>query len=418
MDVIKLAELAVKGGHPLYDSNLTKWPKYREDEDIERLADVLSSRVWGGIPFPGKYTSKCCDIVNQTMKCRYSSLVTNGSDALVVALKAVGILPGDEVITTGYTWVATAGAIIRCNAIPIFADIEKNTCCIDPDDVLKKITSKTKAIIVVHIANQVCDMDAIMRIADKYDIKVIEDCAHAPYAEWKHRCVGTIGDIGTFSFEQSKIITCGEGGMIVTNSTELYKKIGAMVNCGRMLGTDDTFYGEYFGWNHRLSEFQAAVLYGQLIHIKDWMKSLESNVNYLFEELNRRSKCIKPLLVNNKSITQRQFYCVLLYYSCTNVPLSTFCNAVRAEGAELEEKWYYTMNDFPLFHITSREWPYIMSKYGEKIDQDSFDLVVCRDMINNHIIWLHYPSFGDSHSQIDKLIDCIVKVESNLSELI
>lgn len=411
-----MSNLAINGGSALYESLTEPWPNYY-DEDFEYIKDVIKSRVWGGIPFPGKYTSMCIDFVKKSMKSKYVTMVTNGSDALVIALKSIGIFPGDEVITTGYTWIATAGAVIKCNAVPVFVDIDPKNCCINPNEIQKKITKKTRGIIVVHLANQVCDMDSIMKISKANGLFVIEDCAHAPYSEWKHKCVGTIGDIGTFSFEQSKIITCGEGGMVVTQMKELHKKICAYSNCGRQLGTEEKFYGNILGWNYRMTELQATILYGQFNHIEEWTNKLNKNVEYLFNEIRRRSLYVRPFITENKNITRRQCYCVLLYYSCEKISLDIFCKAVRCEGAELEDKWYLAMNDIPLFHITASEWPYISKKYGCNIDKSSFDLNVCRDFVKNHIIWLHYPSFAGSFTQIDSLVDCIVKVEKNINEL-
>ena len=412
-----MALLAINGGKPLHTSLIGKWPNFYP-EDIQNLQDVLYSRVWGGIPFPGKYTSLCTAYVKETMNCKHAVLVTNGSDALVISLKAIGIIPGDEVITTGYTWIATAGSILRCNAIPIFVDITPNTICIDPNLIEASITKKTKAIVIVHIANQVCDMDSVLAIARKHNLWVIEDCAHAPYAEWRGKKVGTIGDIGTFSFEQSKIITCGEGGMVITNSDELYEKISSYTNCGRKNNTDDEYYGNMLGWNHRLSEFQAAILFGQLQHIKEWMTHLDEQVLYLFEQIRQRSAYLRPLMEENKYITRRQHYSVLLYYSNGELPLSLFCKAVRMEGAELEDNWYPAMNDNPLFHVTSQEWPFIQTIYGDSISSSSFNLSICRDLANNHLVWIHYPSYSVSHEQINNFVDCIVKVEKNITELV
>ncbi|MEZ3425870.1 MAG: DegT/DnrJ/EryC1/StrS family aminotransferase [Lachnospiraceae bacterium] len=412
-----MSELAINGGKALYESLVAEWPNYYPG-DFDNLKDVLTSRVYGGIPFPGKYASKCIELVKETMGTKYVTMVTNGSDALVIALKALGILPGDEVITTGYSWVATSGAIVKCNAIPVFADIDPENCCIDPDDIKNLITPKTKAIIVVHLANQICDMDAIMKIARENKMYVIEDCAHAPYAKWNNQCVGTIGDIGTFSFEQSKIITCGEGGMVVTQEQVLYEKIVAYANCGRKIRTEEEYFGKFLGWNHRMTEFQAAILYGQFSHIEEWTNKLQKNTDYLFSLITEKCKYVKPLLNNRKEITSRQNYCVLLKYSCDKIPLDIFCKAVRMEGAELEDRWYLAINDMPLFHVLKEEWPFIGEKYDAGVDVNSFNLKVCRDYVKNHIIWIHYPSYCRDFEQIECFVKCIQKVEENIEELV
>lgn len=352
-----------------------------------------------------------------TMNCKYAALVTNGSDALTISLKVLGILPGDEVITTGYTWVATAGAIVQCNAVPVFCDIDEFSGCISPSEIEKNITGKTKAIIVVHLANQVCNMDEIMSISNRYCIPVIEDCAHAPYAEWRGKKVGTIGTIGTFSFEQSKIMTSGEGGMIITNSQHYFELICAFLNCGRRLGTEETYFGMAMGWNHRMTEFQAAVLYGQLLNIYSKMQKLEDNVEYLYYLLKKKSHYLTPFYNHDSRITRRQYYCIILKYE-GKIPLSKYCKAIRLEGAELEDKWYLSLNDNPLFHVTAREWPFIRARYGEQIDSSSVDLKICRKLVRENLVWIHYPSYNISFNQVEQLVACIEKVEKNINELI
>ncbi|MBS7613094.1 DegT/DnrJ/EryC1/StrS family aminotransferase, partial [Candidatus Bathyarchaeota archaeon] len=153
---------------------------------------------------------------------KYGIAVTNGTAALVISLKACGIGCGDEVIVPPYTFMATITAVLDVNAIPVFADIELDTYTLDPNDVEEHISERTKAIIPVHIGGRPANMDDLSRIARKYDLRIIEDACQAWGSEWRNRRIGSIGDLGAFSFQSSKNVTSGEGGMIVTNDRDLY----------------------------------------------------------------------------------------------------------------------------------------------------------------------------------------------------
>jgi len=183
--------------------------------------------------------------------------VANGTDALLLALRACGIGPGDEVITTPFTFIATAEVIALLNAVPVFADICPTTFNIDCNQIAGKITKKTKAIIPVHLFGHPADMESIMKIAEKYNLKIIEDCAQAFGAKYNGRKVGTIGDVGCFSFFPSKNLAgYGDGGMVITKSEEIAKQIKILRNHGSSV----RYYHQAVGYNSRLDEIQAAII--------------------------------------------------------------------------------------------------------------------------------------------------------------
>ncbi len=202
---------------------------------------------------------------------KYTVGCANGSDALYLALLALGIKAGDEVITTAFTYIATAGAISQIGAIPVFADIDPHSFNIDPDSILSRITTKTRAIIVVHLYGQCADMTRIMAIAKQHGLYVIEDAAQAfgaamLYQGQKHRA-GTIADIGTFSFYPTKNLSCaGDGGLMATNSDELNERLRKI----RVHGTYKRYHHDCLGVNSRLDEIQAAILRIKLKHIDNW----------------------------------------------------------------------------------------------------------------------------------------------------
>lgn len=221
-----------------------------------------------------------CDEVNSFEKqlaeyctTKYAVGLANGTDALIISLKAIGICAGDEVITTPFTFFATAEAISLVNAKPVFVDIDENTFCIDPSKIEEKITERTKAIMPVHIFGQTADMDAINKIAQKYGIRVIEDACQAIGAEYKNRKAGSIGDIGCFSFYPTKNLSCaGDGGAIVTNNKDFYEKVKLLRNHG----SNTRYINEMLGYNSRLDEIQAGILNVKIKYIDSWNDSRAS----------------------------------------------------------------------------------------------------------------------------------------------
>ena len=225
-----MSKLALKGGEPVRRKPFPRWPVFDERE-MRALREVLESGFWG---MGGKRKKEFEEKFAAYQHARYGVAVINGTAALEISLRTLGIGCGDEVIVPSYTFIATAMAVLYVNAIPIFADIEPETYTIDPESVKSLISDKTKAILPVHIGGRPADMDALLSIAKKNNLHVIEDACQAWGAEWRGRRVGAIGDMGAFSFQSSKNITSGEGGIIVTNDENLYVKAWSLHNCGRL----------------------------------------------------------------------------------------------------------------------------------------------------------------------------------------
>jgi len=221
----------------------------------------------------------------QYLKCKHAIGVSSGTDALLLALMAIDIKPGDEVIVPTYSFFATAGVVSRLNAVPVLADIDPLTFNISVDDIKRKITSKTKAIIPVHLYGQSAAMEKIMRIAKEKNIFVIEDAAQAIGTEYKDgKCVGTIGDIGCFSFFPSKNLGgYGDGGLVTTNNDEL----AYMLRIKRVHGGEQKYYHKVIGGNFRIDALQSAVLRVKLPHLDKWSEKRRANAEYyneLFKE--------------------------------------------------------------------------------------------------------------------------------------
>lgn len=234
-----------------------------EEDDIQAVVDVLRSDYLTTGPKIAEFEKMVADYVG----AKYAVAISNGTSALHAACFAAGIQPGDEVITTPLTFAASSNCVLYCGGTPVFADVDLKTYNIDPEDIRRKITDKTKAIIAVHLAGQPCDMDEIHKIAKEHDLLVIEDGAHALGSVYKGKKVGTLSDMTTFSFHPVKPITTGEGGMIVTDNEELYQKMmlfrshGITRDENLMTRNDGPWFYQQLdlGYNYRITDIQCAL---------------------------------------------------------------------------------------------------------------------------------------------------------------
>lgn len=234
-----------------------------EEDDIQAVVDVLRSDYLTTGPKIAEFEKMVADYVG----AKYAVAISNGTSALHAACFAAGIQPGDEVITTPLTFAASSNCVLYCGGTPVFADVDPKTYNIDPEDIRRKITDKTKAIIAVHLAGQPCDMDEIHKIAKEHDLLVIEDGAHALGSVYKGKKVGTLSDMTTFSFHPVKPITTGEGGMIVTDNEELYQKMmlfrshGITRDENLMTRNDGPWFYQQLdlGYNYRITDIQCAL---------------------------------------------------------------------------------------------------------------------------------------------------------------
>ena len=272
-----MSDLALLGGAKSKKKAFPAWPQYDERER-RALNEVLESRVWWRTP--GTKTLEFEQAFAKYHGARHGIAVTNGTAALEVTMAALGIGAGDEVILPDFTFVATASAVLFANALPVLVDVDAETWCIRPDLVEAAITPRTKAIIAVHMGGHPADLDALRKIAGDRGIALVEDSAHAHGTEWKGKKIGAIGVAGTFSFQASKLMTAGEGGMIVTNNDEFERQARSVHDCGRMPG--EWFYSHYInGSNYRLSEWQGAILNVQLGRVEEQTKLRHENARFL-----------------------------------------------------------------------------------------------------------------------------------------
>jgi dTDP-4-amino-4,6-dideoxygalactose transaminase len=274
--------LAVDGGTPVRTAPFSAWPVY-DERDERALIETLRSGRWGSHANQGN-VAQFCERFAAYQEAAHGVAVTNGTAALEVALRAVGVEPLDEVILPPYTFVASATAVLAIGAIPVFCDVLSDTFLIDPADAERKVTPRTKAIIAVHIAGQPADMDGVLDVARRHNLKVIEDAAQAHGASWRGKKVGALGDAGTFSFQSSKNLNAGEGGIVVTNDRAVADRSWSFANVGRI--REGAWYQhEVMGWNLRLTELQGALLLSQMERLEEQFERRERNARYLDREL-------------------------------------------------------------------------------------------------------------------------------------
>ncbi|MEA2654189.1 MAG: hypothetical protein QOI37_1416 [Chloroflexota bacterium] len=321
--------LAVDGGTPVRTEPIGRWPVFGQEEE-QLLLQALRSGVWGSID--GTFVTRLEEEFAVLQDAKHGVATVNATMGLSVALKAVGVQPGDEVIVPPYTFIATASAALMLGAIPIFVDVDPETLLLDPSLIDAAVTPRTRAVVPVHHGGSPADMDGVMAAARRHGLRVVEDAAQAHGAAWRGRPVGAIGDVGVFSFQSSKPINAGEGGIMLTDDDELDELLWSYRNVGRRRG------GEWYehvrlGWNLRLSEFQAAVLLGQMRRMPEQQKQRTKAAAYLDQTLSQIPGVV-PLKVPH-GVTAHSWYTYhwrWLGEADGGLSKMDFARALRAEG--------------------------------------------------------------------------------------
>ncbi len=322
-------KLAIHGGPKVVNKKFP-WPIF-DESDVEAVAAIARSGEWANPDCKGfveTFEKEFAAYVGS----RYAVSCANGSVALRLALIAAGVKPGDEVIVPPYTFIATASVVVEANCVPVFVDIHPDTYNLDPAKIEAAITPRTRAIIPVHFAGLACDMDPIMAIARSHNLTVLEDAAHAHGGEYKGKKLGSIGHAGSFSFQSSKNLTAGEGGIVVTDDEGLYDKINSLRNVGRVKGGQ--WYEHHFlGCNYRITQFQAALLSKQLHRLDQQTRLRDANGRYLAELL-AEINGITPLTRPTEATLHTNHLFIFRYDKSAFGGLSKaeFARALAAEG--------------------------------------------------------------------------------------
>lgn len=358
--------------------NIPVWP-YADQKEEEKLKEVLDSSVWWRNPgtqvkaFEQEYAAFC--------QCNGAVSTANGTVAIEIALKALKIGHGDEVIVPAFTFYSTVSAVLAVGAIPVLVDVSARDCCINAESVRKEISDRTKAIIVVHMAGNMVDMDAMNAVAGEYGLYVIEDAAHAHGAEYKGKKAGSFGVCGTFSFQNAKLLTAGEGGMITSNDRTFLEAAFLESNCGRAEGDTD-YQHVLVGTNARLSEFQGAVLRIQLSRLEEQLKRREDNYQYLKMQLEKIDGIV--LQKTGKDVTLNSHYMVMFYYDEQYFKGSRqeFVQYLRRYGIPCNRA-FEALHRLPVFQSLKKDQFRIAEEEGCPNSEKIADTVVC---LNHNIL--------------------------------
>lgn len=407
---------AVIGGAAVSEKiNLVKWPIWIPEKDEKRVLDALRSGVWSRAGMVTEFEKEW----SKTLGVKRSLTVVNGTSALIVAINQFNIRAGDEIIVTPYTFVATIQAILANNAIPVFVDVDPETFQIDPAKIEAKITPNTKAIMPVHILGLPADMDTIMAIAKKHQLIVIEDACQAPLAEINHQKVGTIGDAGCFSFQNSKNLAIGEGGAIVSNDDAFMDRCYSYHNLGLPYGSavGSISTGSIIqGAKYRLTEYQAAIGLAQLQRLEEQTKLRNVNAAYL-SSLIKDIPGITPYKLY-PNVTQAAFHLFPFRYDKNQfkgLSRASFLKSLQAEGLPASGG-YAPLNTQPFIQeaFASKNFQKIYNR--KRIDYKLYmekNTCPLNDVMCTEAVWFTQNILLGSKSDIESIAQTIDKIYKN-----
>ena len=395
------------------------------DEEKQALLDVLESRSFsafhsdfrGGVnvqQFEEEFAAYC--------GARHAISVNSGTAALHVALAAAGIGPGDEVIVPSYTFTATASAVLMHNAIPVFVDVDPGTFCMDPSEAEDAINPATRAMIPVHLLGNMAEMDRLTDIARRHRLVLIEDTAQAPGATLRGKVAGTFGDAGTFSFQETKNMMTGEGGMIVTDRDDLAERARLIRNHGEawLQGKPRSYIANILGWNYRMTELEAAIGRVQLRHLDEWNDIRIENASYLSEHL--VGSPLIPPYVEEGIRHVYHMYGMLYEEARAGVPRESIIRALNAEGVPVTTGYPHPLYKNPLFQerlvYGTEGCPFTCHSHQEKeVDYRQVSHPVAEALGSLRAMWSNIvrPPFGIE--DMKQVVQAVEKVFHHLPEL-
>ncbi len=413
-----MSELAIFGGPKSRTAAYPDWPVW-DESDVQAVMEVVRSGRWGGFPYPGPKTAELAKKFSELQGGGFAVPMINGTVTMEVALRAAGIGWGDEVIVPAYTFQATATAPMAAGAIPIIVDINPKTYCIDVRAAEKAITPKSKAIIPVHLGSNMADMDAIMELAEKFTLIVIEDCAHAHGAKWCGQGAGTIGHFGSFSLQSSKTLSSGEGGILLCRTQELAARAASIIDCGRPHalggGAEDQNGFTMQGTNYRLSELQAALALAGIERFPSQAKQREEMASYMDEALSEIPGV--RVLKHDERHTTRSFYRYVFAIDPHQFGMEhdLLCDALDAEGINC---WigYEAMNNYELFQPQTSTLA-VPNAFPEYFKFNEMNLPEAARACEHEAVWLDENIFRAGTEGVDDAVAAIKKIQKNAKEL-
>lgn len=411
---------AILGGKPLRTKAWQKWPIWNPETDEKRVVDSIRSGVWSRAGIANEFEVEWA----KTLGVKRSLTVVNGTNALIVALNQMNIGAGDEVLVPPYTFIATISAVLLNGAMPVFVDVDLETFQMDPDKIEAKITPNTKAILPVHILGLPCDMDRIMAIAKKHNLLVLEDACQAHMAEYDHKKVGTIGDAGCFSFQNSKNLAIGEGGAIVSNDDKFIDSCFSYTNYGNPYGTASGTLGtgsSMLGTKVRITEYASAIGLSLIKRLEAETTTRNENADYLKLQI-AKIPGIVPYRLYDK-VTRAAYHLFPFRFQKKDfkgLSRDRFIKALRAEGVPCSTGYTpLTEMDFIKEAFESKNFKRMYSK--EELDYDKYlknnkcpnNDILCHE----EAVWLYQNMLLGPRSDMDDIAAAINKIYKNADEL-
>lgn len=413
-----MARLAIAGGEPVRRTSFPHWPIWSQEE-VDAVRAVVESGRWGAQQ--GEEVRQFEAEFGAYHDATHAIAVTNGTVALKLALTAAGIGVGDEVIMPGYTFVATATAALEIGAVPVFADIDPETYTLDPAQAAACVTSRTRAILPVHLGGRAADMDAILDLAHQHDLVVVEDAAQAWGASWQGKKVGTLGQISGVSFQSSKNITAGEGGMLLSNHPDIGPMARSLSDCGRQPG--GLWYAHYvLGGNYRLSELHGAVLRVQLRRYPEHLRQRQENAAYL-EHAFSEVEGMVPLRQDSR-VTSNAYHIFFLRYNPEafgGLSRERFLAALQAEGIQGVHAGYslpvyrqpvmlaknFGLATLPLFH----------GVYPKTPDYSKVACAATERACATEAVWIRQNMLLGERRDMDDIVEAVCKIQRHCDEV-
>jgi len=417
-----LAKLAIKGGPKARETPFPKHPIIG-DEERNQILDVLNSgNISTFVASPGEHflggkkIREFEEKFAEKMGSKYAVTFNSASSALHAAVVAVGVQPGEEVIVPPTTFTSTATSSLMHNAIPVFSDVKRDTFCLDSAKLDQVVSSLSKAVIPVHLFGNACDMDEIMAFAKKNNLRVIEDCAQSPGAQYKGKTVGTIGDCGIFSFQESKNLMTGEGGMLITNDEDIAKIAQMVRNHGEMIVPtlqNRTYKSEFLGWGYRMTELEAALGIAQLGKLDKYNDERIKLGTFLHDEINKING-----LKHTKYDYVKHVYWVFGFSYDENkigIPRDVFCDALRAEGIPCSAGYVKPLYLSPLYQ---ERRAFAFKHYSGTAKYEKGICPVAESLYEKELVNTMICRPPASIEDMKNVIDAIHKIIDNKNELI
>ncbi|MFA6108406.1 MAG: DegT/DnrJ/EryC1/StrS family aminotransferase [Candidatus Latescibacterota bacterium] len=403
--------LSIAGGEPVRRSPFPSWPVHGP-EDEQALLGVLHSGRW----FLSDQIDRFEKAFAAFQQAQFGIAVSSGTTALQVALEAVGLKPGDEVIVPAYTFIATASAVVATGGIPVFAEIEPGTYNLDPQAVAAAVTPRTRAIVAVHIAGRPADLDALLDLARRHDLRLIEDACQAHAAAWKGTRVGAIGDLGCFSFQASKNLCAGEGGFITSNDRELAEIAWSIHNCGR--SPQGAWYEHpLIGGNYRISEFHSALLLSQMRNLEAQTATRSRNADRLSALLSEIDGVLP--MDHDPRVTTHANHLYIMRYQADRfggVPRERFLEALRAEGIPCSSG-YRPLYREAAFNAHFHDCPLDSAYFKGRPDYAKVCLPVTERACNEEGVWLTQNMLLGPEQDMEDIAAAVRKIRDHAHQL-